>query len=134
MIENGFVHLPERVPWLAPYLHEMTAFPRGKHDDQVDSTAQLLDWFKRPMMSNQGIFELYRRLAEEARGERATADPPVRLRAPRGTSHIGLLSAGVRAVAADGTVEMTRADAEPLLRAGWVRVDPVSPAATGGAV
>jgi hypothetical protein len=51
----------------------MTAFPRGKHDDQVDSTAQLLDWFKRPRMSNQGIFELYRRLAEEARGERATS-------------------------------------------------------------
>jgi hypothetical protein len=107
------------------------AIPRGKHDDQVDSTAQLLDWFKRPMMSNQGILELYRRLAEEARGERATADPPVRLRAPRGTSHIGLLSGGVRAVAADGTVEMTEEDAEPLLRAGWLRVDPVNPAATG---
>ena len=131
MIENGFVHLPERAPWLAPYLHEMTAFPRGKHDDQVDSTAQLLDWFKRPMMSNQGIFELYRMLAAEARGERASADPLVRLRAPRGTSHVGLLSGGVRAVAADGTVEMTAADAEPLLRAGWVTVDPVNPAATG---
>ena len=25
----------------------MTVFPKGKHDDQVDSTAQMLDWFKR---------------------------------------------------------------------------------------
>ena len=32
--------------WLAEYLHEMTVFPRGKHDDQVDSTAQFLDWLK----------------------------------------------------------------------------------------
>src|SRR5437867_7557163 len=56
MIENGFVYIPEAAPWLAEYLHEMTVFPNGKHDDQVDSTAQFLDWFKRPM-SNQGIFE-----------------------------------------------------------------------------
>jgi predicted phage terminase large subunit-like protein len=47
MIENGFVHLPKEAPWLAPYLHELTAFPKGRHDDQVDSTAQMLDWFKR---------------------------------------------------------------------------------------
>jgi phage terminase large subunit-like protein len=39
MIENGFVHIPETAPWLAEYLHEMTVFPKSKHDDQVDSTA-----------------------------------------------------------------------------------------------
>jgi predicted phage terminase large subunit-like protein len=65
MIENGFVHIPESAPWLAEYLHEMTVFPNGKHDDQVDSTAQFLDWFKKPF-PGQGIFELYRRLAKEA--------------------------------------------------------------------
>jgi predicted phage terminase large subunit-like protein len=43
MIENGFVDLPESAPWLAEYLHEMTVFPNGKHDNQVDSTAQFLD-------------------------------------------------------------------------------------------
>ncbi len=36
MIENGFVHIPETAPWLAEYLHELTVFPRGKHDDQVE--------------------------------------------------------------------------------------------------
>ena len=46
MIENGFVHLPKEAAWLPEYLHELTAFPRGKHDDQVDSTAQMLGWFK----------------------------------------------------------------------------------------
>jgi predicted phage terminase large subunit-like protein len=33
MIENGFVHLPKEASWLAPYLHELTAFPKGRHDD-----------------------------------------------------------------------------------------------------
>jgi hypothetical protein len=45
MIENGFVLIPETAPWLAEYLHELTVFPKGKHDDQADSTAQFLDWF-----------------------------------------------------------------------------------------
>jgi predicted phage terminase large subunit-like protein len=47
MIENGFVYLPHVAPWLAQYLHEMTGFPDGRHDGQVDSTAPMLDWFKR---------------------------------------------------------------------------------------
>jgi len=33
MIENGFVYIPEPASWLAEYLHEMTVFPKGKHDD-----------------------------------------------------------------------------------------------------
>jgi hypothetical protein len=36
----------------------MTVFPNGKHDDQVDSTAQFLDRFKKPF-PNQGIYEYY---------------------------------------------------------------------------
>ncbi len=62
-IENGFVVIPETAPWLAEYLHEMTVFPKGKHDDQVDSTAQFLDWFKRPF-PGQGFYELTRMRAE----------------------------------------------------------------------
>jgi predicted phage terminase large subunit-like protein len=63
LIENGFVYIPETASWLAEYLHEMTVFPKGKHDDQVDSTAQFLDWIKKPMPS-WGIYELYRQRAE----------------------------------------------------------------------
>jgi predicted phage terminase large subunit-like protein len=65
MIENGFVYIPETAAWVAEYLHEMTVFPKGKHDDQVDSTAQFLDWFKKPM-SNWGIFEWTRQRAQAA--------------------------------------------------------------------
>jgi len=46
LIENGFVRIPEDAPWLAEYLHELTVFRKGKHDDQADSTAQFFDWYK----------------------------------------------------------------------------------------
>lgn len=66
-IENGFVHLPRKAHWLAEYLHELTVFPNGRHDDQVDSTSQALAWSKqRPR--GWGILEYYRREAEKARG------------------------------------------------------------------
>jgi predicted phage terminase large subunit-like protein len=45
-IENGFVHIPEKAPWLGEFLHELTTFPKGKYSDQVDSTSQALDWFR----------------------------------------------------------------------------------------
>jgi predicted phage terminase large subunit-like protein len=64
MIENGFVHLPEQAPWLAEYLHELTVFPQGRHDDQVDSTAQALDWIKQAT-DKAGVYEYYRRLAQQ---------------------------------------------------------------------
>jgi predicted phage terminase large subunit-like protein len=64
MIENGFVRIPETAAWLDEYLHELTVFPNGKHDDQVDSTAQFLDWFKKPF-PGQGLYEYYRQRAQE---------------------------------------------------------------------
>jgi predicted phage terminase large subunit-like protein len=69
MIENGFVYLPKDAGWLAEYLHELTVFPKGKHDDQIDSKAQMLDWFKRGSgpRSDAGIYQLYKELAEQAR-------------------------------------------------------------------
>jgi hypothetical protein len=45
-IENGFVHLPDKAEGLGEYLHELTCFPKGKFDDQCDSTSQALDWIK----------------------------------------------------------------------------------------
>ena len=78
MIENGFVHLPKEAAWLAEYLHELTAFPKGKHDDQVDSTAQMLDWFKRAgggPSSNAGIWHLYKQRYEAQQAGLQTARP-----------------------------------------------------------
>jgi len=65
MIENGFVHLPREAGWRAEYLHELTVFPGGKYDDQVDSTAQLLDWLKQAGREPGGIYQYYKELAQE---------------------------------------------------------------------
>lgn len=46
MIENGLVYLPRTAPWLADYIHELTSFPGTRHDDQVDSTTQFLDYIR----------------------------------------------------------------------------------------
>jgi predicted phage terminase large subunit-like protein len=123
MIENGFVHLPEAAPWLAPYLHELTVFPHGRHDDQVDSTAQLLDWFKASGREPGGIWQYYKMLAGELQQQAAPARR-VRLRVPPGIGHTNMLFLNV---APDGTIELPEAEAKSFLRAGWVRVEPGDP-------
>ena len=48
---------------MASYLHELTSFPKGKHDDQVDSTAQMLDWLKQSGREPGGFFQLMKERA-----------------------------------------------------------------------
>jgi len=43
-IEAGHVHLPSVAEWLDDFLLEVLAFPKGRHDDQVDSVSQFLNW------------------------------------------------------------------------------------------
>lgn len=44
LIEAGRVYLPESAQWLHDYIEELSAFPTGEHDDQVDSTSQAINW------------------------------------------------------------------------------------------
>ena len=48
LIEGGRVSVPKDAPWLAELHSEMTMFPNGRFDDQVDSVSQFLGWLKRP--------------------------------------------------------------------------------------
>jgi predicted phage terminase large subunit-like protein len=79
-IENGFVHLPVEAPWLGEYVHELMTFPKGRFDDQVDSTSQGLDWYKKHGMTPvYGLFEYYKREFERIREEEnVVVEPPVR--------------------------------------------------------
>lgn len=47
-MEAGRVWIPQDTPWLADYLHELAMFPKGKFDDQVDSTSQALAYLAKP--------------------------------------------------------------------------------------
>jgi phage terminase large subunit-like protein len=87
MIENCFVHRHKEAAWLAEYLHELTVFPEGKHDDQVDSTAQMLDWIKQASSgptSNAGIWHLYKQRYEAQQAGLHTPRPePLSVKARR---------------------------------------------------
>ena len=52
MIEAGRVYLPHSADWLNEYIRELCLFPSSRHDDQVDSTSQALQWMNN--VANQG--------------------------------------------------------------------------------
>lgn len=41
---SGAARLPREAPWLEDLQREMMAFPNARHDDQVDSLSQFLNW------------------------------------------------------------------------------------------
>jgi hypothetical protein len=45
------------------------------------------------------------------------------MKAPPGISHLSTIDSRMVIVAADGTVELTEAEAAPLATAGWLRLD-----------
>ncbi len=111
-IENGFVYLPETAHWLADYLHELTLFPAGRYDDQVDSTAQALAWTK-IRSPGWGIFEYYRELAEERNRTTPVPERFVSLKAPPpGVTHEYGLS-GRQYMVQSGIVAVVEEDAPP---------------------
>jgi predicted phage terminase large subunit-like protein len=78
MIENHRVLLPRQAPWLSDYLNELLRFPRGKNDDQVDSTSQALAWIQ---VGNQTphLLVYYRNLlAEKQRRDRDSGGSSVK--------------------------------------------------------
>ena len=109
------------MPWLAEYLHELTVFPKGKHDDQVDSTAQFLGWFKKPY-PGQAILEYYRMRAECRQNPENPERYRVRLQAPSGMGSVQTFSGRHINVSPDGTIEMSADDAQYLIREGWTKL------------
>jgi predicted phage terminase large subunit-like protein len=121
LIENGFVRIPEEALWLAEYLHELTVFPKGKHDDQADSTAQFLDWYKNPG-PNDGYFEWLRMEAEAIRGpQKVRKRVRVLLKGPP-YMQVQTFSNRRLEVSPDGTIELSAEDAASLIRVGWTKL------------
>ena len=58
--KTKLLKIPGQAGWLATYLHELVTFPKGKYDDQADSTSQALDWAKqRDFGHTGGIFNAF---------------------------------------------------------------------------
>lgn len=41
-IESGYVYIPEHAEWVSDYILELSRFPSGAHDDQVDVTSMAI--------------------------------------------------------------------------------------------
>lgn len=132
-IENGLAHLPRAAPWLDSYLYELVTFPKGKYNDQVDSTSQAIAWIKGKQDSAQGWVDYYRSLAEEARRQRLSPDdalPPLAmatLRAPQPFSNYYVSGVngrgGIYRADGDGIIENVHPeDVKILLRQGCKQV------------
>jgi predicted phage terminase large subunit-like protein len=65
MIEAGLVYLPDLAPWLYDYIEELSAFPGGENDDQVDSTSQALKHFQSHAGKHMVTSDEYEDLEEE---------------------------------------------------------------------
>jgi predicted phage terminase large subunit-like protein len=65
--ESGQVHVPQDAPWFAAWLDELLAFPNGRHDDQVDSTSQALDYLTKRMHPLHASQEPRERLPDRPR-------------------------------------------------------------------
>ena len=64
MFEAGMIWLPSGAPWADEYIESMIRFPKGAHDDDVDSTSQALNYLRR---RKHGVMEyIEQELAKEA--------------------------------------------------------------------
>ena len=49
------MHRPASASWLDDFRAELLQFPKGRHNDQVDSLSQFLAWIAK----RSGIFNVY---------------------------------------------------------------------------
>lgn len=49
-LEGGLAHLPMGAPWLTEFLSEHRWFPKGEHDDMVDTTSMMLHHYSARVM------------------------------------------------------------------------------------
>ena len=122
LIENGFVHVPREAHWLEDFFHELAMFPKGKHDDQVDSMSQALAW-ARARTGAEGWIEHYRKMAEESQGWGRPPNPTIRVRHDDGSTLIPV-TGRLLAPEPDGSYLLTEDEWRPLRGVpGWRRLD-----------
>ncbi len=124
IIENGFVFIPENAHWAPEYLYELEVFPRGKYDDQVDSTSQFLAWYNNFKVPGWNVMEFYRQEAKRT-GERKSEEIwTVLVPAERRMDTFYLKDGSIARMDDRGRIRTTRENAEALVRIpGFVRVE-----------
>lgn len=119
-IQSGFVHIPVDAHWLPDYLDELTTFPASRFNDQVDSTSQALDWFKRLGDSSvDSVLAFYRQREQQ----QIPKTELVRVKAPPGITNFYVGRGPARTVDGRGTAFVSEDDATKLIANGWTVVE-----------
>lgn len=66
LFESGKIHLPTKAHWVDDFIHELTAFPSAKFDDQVDAVSQALTYL-RDRLDEPGMLTYMREEVERMR-------------------------------------------------------------------
>lgn len=121
-IEGGFVHLPRDAHWRDAYVAELTSFPNGAHDDQVDSTTNALKWLSdRSEVPWSGLLRYYQ---DMAKGSEEFKNPKlVRVRLPPCRTYQFPVPPYQLHVGEDGIAEVPEEAADLLRSSGAVRLD-----------
>ena len=117
-IEAGLVSIPENAQWMAEFIHEIVMFPKGRHDDQIDSMSQALDYLYTPT----GISAWMAAMDGRQRDREGPATN-VRLNHPNLGQVFSLICGNLVLRETDGSFLVTEAAAQPLLQVpGMFRV------------
>lgn len=116
-IEAGFVHIPREAHWLAEYLHELVTFPKGKYDDQVDSTAQALDWIT--STKREPNFIAFMRMELEKTEAQRNPTGTVRMRVPPMITEVHPVFGPPIPVPHDRIIEVDAKNVKSLMAAGY---------------
>jgi hypothetical protein len=117
-VGSGLIHVPHEAHWLDVHILKLTTFPKGKHDDQVDSPAQAIECFKKGTFE-PGLLAYYRSLVEGSRGNAAGC---VRLKVPPGITHVCPAVGPSIEVGRDCTIKVDAETAIALMAAGYRRI------------
>lgn len=122
--EAGSIELPDPqvfgCAWMEDYLHNMCAFPKAAHDDDVDATSQALIYMRSRL--GGGIVDFYR---QQATGELAQPQPKRRIHratletgsSPSSVIEESVLARNVLAAVAQGSQIQCNAKQYPEIRA-----------------
>ena len=109
-MEGGFVHLPNQAHWLEDYLHELMVFPKGRNDDQVDSTVQLLD-----SVHSYSSFDVWKAIMEaRIAHQRGETIPTIRIRHKNPGMALSTITGRQLRPDADGIMVLTEEEWAPL--------------------
>lgn len=103
------------------FLLEAAHFPKGRHDDQIDSMTQALEWMRDRQIPSSNFFLLIEQDLANRQSPASTGGWAKLRGAPLGVTHVQP-NAGPTVMVRDGVIEVPDGAVSSLLKQGYVRI------------